>query len=210
MICNICGKDFDEKELNLKKTEDGMEYYTCNHCENEGVVIESNEEYHICMECGHPHTKDEFTGICKFCEQKEKFETVDLTDVEIQLLDTNPSILYVEKFGKDAAQHIVNWKESEEKKKTDIRHKRDRYIDTTFVVGIILGYILLEINISKYINQKSLFVALLIPTILVIITAPVFKKIDRKPRQKPLPIWLTLVIMAILTDIYYIITKLFA
>lgn len=210
MICNICGKDFDEKELNLKKTEDGMEYYTCNHCENEGVVIYDTKEYYICMECGHPHTKDEFTGICKFCEQKDSFTKVNLTEVEEQLLDTNPSILYVEKLGEEAAKHIVGWKESAEKKKTDMRHKRDRYIDTTFVVGIILGYILLEINIRNHINQKGLFLLLLIPTILVIITAPVFKKIDRMPDKKPLPIWLTLVIMAIFTDIFYIITKLFA
>lgn len=210
MNCNVCGKEVDEKEMILHKTEDGTEYYTCNHCENEGVVVNETVEYYICKECGYPHTKDEFNGICKFCEQTDCFEKTELTEVEAGLLDTDPQRVYTEKLGKEVAEHIAKWTESAEKKAVDIRHKRDMQIDGTFVVGIILGYILLEMNIRNYLMEKYLFLTLLIPTILIIITAPIFKKIDRKPRKKPLPIWIILVIMALLTDIYYIITKLFA
>lgn len=210
MNCNVCGKEFNNKEMNLHRAEDGTEYYLCNHCENEGITISEATEYVICKECGYPHKKDEFKGICKFCEQAEEFENISLTSVEEELLDANPAKLYAEKIGEEAAEKIVKWKESDEKEKVAVRHKRDRQIDTAFVVGIILGYILLELDIRKYIADKYMFLLLLIPTILIIITAPLFKKADRKPRKKPLPIWSIYVIMALLTDAYLIITKIFA
>ncbi len=210
MNCNICGKEFDKSRMIVHTTESGIEYCLCKQCENRGVEIVETEEYYICKVCGYPHKKDEFSRICKFCESVKSLEKIELTQIETELLDSDPQKLYEEKFGKEFADNIVKWKESEKKEATDIRHKRDRQIDTTFVIGIILGYILLEMTISKYITEKYLFITLLVPTILIIITAPVFKKIDRRTRKRPLPIWIILVIMAILTDIYYIITKIFA
>ena len=210
MNCNICGTEYDKSKLILHHTDDGTEYYVCEQCEKNGVEIVETEEYYICKVCGYPHKKDEFTRRCKFCESVRTLERTDLTQVETELLDSDPIKLYTEKFGKEFADNIASWKDSSKKEATDIRHKRDRQIDTTFVIGIILGYVLLEMNINKYIMQKNLFIALLIPIILIIITAPIFKKIDRKSRKKPLPIWIILVIMAILTDVYYIITKLFS
>lgn len=208
--CNVCGKEFEENELNLQKADDGTEYYICGQCENEGVEIKETVEYHICKQCGYPHQKDEFTDICKFCEQTKDFEKVELTAVEEELLDEDPKKLYKEKLGEASAKRIAEWIESPQRKEVGIRHKRDRLIDTASVVGIILGYILLELAIRNYSTDKNTFLALIIPTILVIITSPVFKKIDRKPRKKPLPIWSVYVIMALLTNIYVLIAKFFA
>lgn len=210
MNCNICGKEFDKGKMIIQRTDNGTEYYICEQCEKNGVEIVDTEEYYICRVCGYPHKKDEFSRRCKFCERVRCLEKTELTELEAALLDSEPLKLYEEKFGKEFADNIANWKESSKKEATDIRHKRDRQIDTTFVAGIVIGYILLEMNIRNYITEKYLFLTLLIPTILIIITAPIFKKIDRRRRKKFLPIWIILVIMALLTAIYYIITKLFA
>ena len=40
MNCNVCGKEFEEKDLILKTTDDGAEYYICNECETNGVVLD--------------------------------------------------------------------------------------------------------------------------------------------------------------------------
>ncbi len=210
MNCNICGKEFDKSNMILCHTEDGTAYHICQQCETQGVEIVKTEEYYICRICGYPHQKDEFTRICKFCGYANCLEKTELTQLEAELLGSEPEALYAEKFGQEFADNIAKWKTSTRKKQTDIRHKRDRQIDTVFIAGIIIGYILLEMNIRNYLTQKYMFLTLLIPTILIIITAPIFKKIDRKPRKKPLPVWITLVILALLTTIYYIITKLFA
>lgn len=208
-ICNVCGTEFNDTELNVQIAEDGTEYYICNQCETEGVKISETKEYYICKQCGYPHLKDEFNGICKFCEQSENVEKVELTAVEEELLDSNPQKLYKEKLGDASAKKIAEWIESPARKEIGIRHKRDRIIDTASVVGIILGYILLELAIRNYASNKNSFLALIIPTILVIIASPVFKMIDRKPRKKPLPLWGIYVIFALLTDIYVIIAKFF-
>lgn len=207
-ICNVCGKEFEENYLVLQQAEDGTEYYICKAC-NEGVEVSETVEYHICKQCGYPHQKDEFNGICKFCEKTDDFEKLELTEVEEELLDSDPQKFYKEKLGEDAARKITDWIESPERKEIGIRHKRDRLIDTASVIGIILGYILLELSIRNYSYNKNSFLALIIPTILVIIASPIFKKIDRMPRKKALPIWIIYVIMAVLVDIYVIIAKFF-
>ena len=205
-ICNVCGKEFEENYLIAQHTEDGTEYYICKDC-NEGVEVNETTEYHICKQCGYPHTKDEFNGICKFCEQTSEFEKMEITEVEEELLDSDPQKFYKEKLGEDAAKKIADWIESPERREIGIRHKRDRLIDTASVVGIIVGYILLELSIRNYSYNKNSFLALIIPTILVITASPIFKKIDKMPRKKSLPIWLIYVIMAILVDIYIIIAN---
>ena len=167
-------------------------------------------EYYICKQCGYPHPKDEFNGICKFCEQSGDFKKTELTEVEEELLYNNPLKLYKEKLGEGDAKKIAEWIESPKRKEAGIRHKRDRMIDTAAVVGILLGYILLELDIRKYMANKMMFITLLIPTVLILLAAPLFKKIDKKPRKVSLPIWSIYVAMAILTDIYVVITKLFA
>lgn len=205
--CNVCGKEFEENELTIQKTEDGTEYYICSHCKNEGVEIKETSEYYICRKCGYPHQQDEFTGVCKFCEQKKDFEKIELTEVEEELLDTNPQKLYKEKLGEESAKKIAEWIESPARKEVGIRHKRDRIIDTASAVGIILAYILLEVGIRNYSENKNTFLALLIPIIAVLVASPVFKKADRK---KQLPLWSIYVILAGLVDIYIVIAKLFA
>lgn len=209
-ICNVCGKEFEVNELTVQRTEDGTEYCICSQCENEGVEVSETTEYHICKQCGYPHQKDEFSGICKFCEQTKEFERVDLTQVEEEMLDSDPQKLYKEKLGDASAKKIAEWIESPQRKEVGVRHRRDRLIDTASVVGIILGYILLELSIRNYSSNKNTFLALIIPTVLVIVAAPIFKKIDRKPRKKPLPIWSIYIIMAVLIDIYVVIAKVFA
>lgn len=207
-ICNVCGKEFEENELIRNTTDDGTEYFICEKC-NDGIEVSDTTEYYICKKCGYPQTKDEFKGVCEFCEQTENFEKLELTEVEEELLDSDPQQFYKEKLGEDSAKKIAEWIESPERKDVGIRHKRDRLIDTASVIGIIVGYILLELSIRKFSNGKNSFLALTIPTILVIITGPLFKKIDRMPRKKHLPIWSIYVIMAILVDIYIIIAKYF-
>ncbi len=209
-ICNVCGKEFEENEVSMQQAEDGTEYYICNICNNEGVEISDTQEYYICRQCGYPHQKDEYNGICKFCENKKDFERLELTQVETELLDSNPQKFYKEKLGEEHAKKISDWIESPHRREIGIRHKRDRFIDTAWVIGIIIGYILLELTMTTHSGDKRVFIPLLIVTVLVIATAPIFKKIDRLPNEKPLPLWLVYVFMAILVDIFAIIVKFFA
>lgn len=204
--CNVCGKELEENNLHVQKTDDGTEYYICSHCKNEGVEINEASDYYICKQCGYPHQNDEFTGVCKFCEQRKDFKKIKLTEVEEELLDTNPQKLYKEKLGEESAKKIAKWIESPERKEVGIRHRRDRIIDTASAVGIILAYILLEVGIRNYSENKITFLALMIPTISVLAASPLFKKADRK---KQLPLWSIYVILALLVDVYIIIAKIF-
>ena len=210
MNCNICGKEFDKRELIMKKTEDGTEYGICKNCEENGIEILDTCQYYICKQCGYPHKADEFKGICKFCSQKIDFEKLELTAVEEELLNTEPQKLYCDKLGEETAEKIAEWAESPQRKEVGIRHKRDMLIDTAMLIGLLLTYFLLEFNRGNYVNNKWLCVGLMIPAVLVLITAPLFKKFDRKPRKKPLPIWIIYVIMALLVDLYILIIKLFS
>lgn len=210
MNCNVCGKEFEEKELILHTAEDGTEYFVCNQCENEGVTVTETVEYHICKQCGYPHQKDEFKGICKFCEQTKSFEKVELTEVEEEMLNNNPQKFYKEKLGEDAAAKISQWIESPQRKEVGIRHKRDRIIDTASLVGILVGYILLETTMNNPDNNKITFLVLMVLTVLTLVVSPIFKKIDRKPRKKPLPLWLIYVIIALIVDAYVLVLKFLA
>lgn len=207
-ICNSCGKEFDENALMHTHTaENGTEYLICDKCETNGVEITAKKPYYICKNCGFPHDEEDFNGICKFCSHKDCFEKIELTEPEEKLLDEAPDKLYKEKLGEDASKKIAEWIESPERDAVGERHRRDRKIDGFFVLGIILSYILLDFDIRGFVNDKFMFIALLIPTVLVLITAPVFKEIDKKPRKNPLPIWLILVFMAVFVDLYWIVLK---
>lgn len=209
-ICNSCGKEFDENVLmHTHTSENGTEYFICDDCETNGVEITVKNPYYICKNCGFPHDEEDFNGLCKFCGHKDCFEKIELTEPEERLLDENPNKLYTEKLGEDVANKIIAWKESPERDAVGERHKRDRKIDGFFVLGIILSYILLDFDIRAFVDNKFMFVALLVPTVLVLISAPIFKEIDKKPRKKPLPIWLILVAMAVFVDVYWIILKFF-
>lgn len=210
MNCNVCGKEFEEKDMILHTAEDGTEYYVCNGCENEGVTVTETVEYHICKQCGYPHQKDEFKGICKFCEQTKDFEKVELTAVEEEMLDENPQKLYKEKLGEDAASKIAQWIESPQRTEVGIRHKRDRIIDTASLIGILVGYVLLETTMKNYGSNKLVLLVLLALTVLALVASPAFKIIDRKPRKKPLPLWLTYVIIALIVDAYVLVVKFLA
>lgn len=205
--CNVCGKEFDEKDLILQNSDDGTEYYVCTECETKGVQVTETVEYHICSQCGYPHQKDEFKGICKFCEQTKSFAKIELTEVEEQMLDVNPQKLYKEKLGDEAAAKIAQWIESPQRKEVGIRHRRDRIIDTSSLIGILVGYILLETTMNNYTSNKVIFLILLAVTVMAIIASPLFKLIDRKPRKKPLPLWLSYVIIALIIDLYVLIAK---
>lgn len=210
MNCNVCGKEFEEKDLILKTTDDGAEYYICNDCETNGVVLDQTVEYYICKKCGYPHRKDEFKNVCKFCEQTGDFEKLELTAVEEDLLNDNPQKFYKEKLGDDIAANIAQWIESPEREEVGIRHKRDRIIDTSSLVGILLGYFLLETSMGSYAGNKVILLVLLTLTVLTIIASPVFKIIDRKPRNKPLPLWLIYIVFALIVDAYIVVLKFFA
>lgn len=207
MNCNICGKEFDKRDLITKKTEIGTEYCICRQCDENGVNITETTDYYICKQCGYPHQKDQLKKTCIFCGSHNNFEKVELTAVEEEMLDTEPQKLYKEKLGEDVAQNIANWIESPQRAEVGIRHKRDRLIDTATLVGMLITYFLIGHNKNNFAGQKSVTIALIIPTILVLITGPLFKKADKKPRKKPLPIWSIYVIMAILIAIYILIAK---
>lgn len=208
MNCNICGKEFDKRDLITKKTETGAEYCICRQCDEQGVSITETTDYYICKRCGYPHQRDELKKMCMFCgKNNNNFEKIELTAIEEEMLDTEPQKLYREKLGEEAAQKIAEWIESPQREEVGIRHKRDRLIDTATLVGMLLTYFLIGYNRNNFAGQKSLTIALIIPTILVLITGPLFKKIDKKPRKKPLPIWSVYVTMAILLAIYILLIK---
>lgn len=203
-ICNVCGKEFDEKDLVTRTADDGTEYFICTTCDTEGVEVTETLEFHICKKCGYPHEKKEFKGMCKFCEQTEDFATLNLTQVEADLLYEEPETILKNTLGEDAALKIAKWKESPESEKVDIRHKRDRIIDTSSLLGIIAGYFMLELSMRTYMNNKPLLYMLLSLTVLMLVASPVIKSIDRQPRNKPLPIWLSFAVLAVIGVIYTI------
>lgn len=203
--CNVCGKEFDEKELLTRTSEDGTEYFICSHCDTNGVKVTETVEFHICKQCGYPHEKKEFKGVCKFCEQTEDFATLNLTEVEADLLYEDPETLLTNTLGKDAASKIAKWKDSPESEKVETRHRRDRIIDTSFLIGIIASYFMLEFSMKNYINNKPVLYMLLSLTVLMLVTSPVIKSFDRKPRNKPLPLWLSFGILAVIAVIYILV-----
>ena len=206
-ICNVCGKEFEENEIVKNVAEDGTEYYICKQC-SEGIELKDTTEYYICKQCGYPHPKKEFKGICNFCEQTSDFQKLDLTAVEEELLDNEPKKFYKEKLGEAQAKKIAEWIESPQRKEVGIRHKRDRLIDTASLVGIILAYILLEFTMSAYNPANKLkFFTLLMITIMTLFVSPSFKKADRRPCKKTLPIWSIYLIMAVLVDIFVLVLR---
>lgn len=209
-VCNSCGREFDESVKMYSHTaENGTSYLLCEECETNGVEVAANNVYYICKNCGFPNEEKEFHGKCGFCGLSGTSEKTELTEVEEQLLDENPDKLYREKFGDETAKKIAEWIESPERKKAGIRHKRDRHADTAFVFGIIAAYFLLDLDIRVYIHNKLMFMSLLIPSALVLISAPVFKALDRQPRKRPLPIWGIYAAMAVFIGIYFLIIRLF-
>ncbi len=206
-ICNVCGKELSENEAIRNLADDGTEYCICKQC-NDGVEVKDTREYYICKQCGYPHPKKDFKGICDFCEQTKDFEMLELTAVEEELLDNEPQKFYKEKLGDEQAKKIADWIESPHRKEVGIRHRRDRLIDTASLVGIILAYILLEFTMNAYNpNNKLKFITLLVITVMTLVASPAFKKADRKPRKKPLPLWSIYVIMAVLVDIFVLVLK---
>ena len=205
--CNVCGNEFEENELIKNTTEDGTEYYVCKKC-NDGVELKDTKEYYICKQCGYPQPKKGFKGICDFCEQTKDFKMLELTTVEEELLYNEPQKFYREKLGEEQAKKIAEWIESPKRKEAGIRHRRDRLIDTASVVGIILAYILLEFTMKAYsADNKLKFFTLLVITIMTLVASPAFKKSDRKPRKKPLPLWGIYVIFALLVDLFVLVLK---
>ncbi len=210
MNCNICGKEFDKRELIQKTSESGAEYCICKSCEENGIEIKETREYFVCRQCGYPHQSDEIKRACKFCGHLKDFEKIELTAVEEEMLDTEPQKLYSEKIGEDATKRIADWIESPQRQEVGIRHKRDRLIDTATLVGLILTYFLLEYNRSNFWGQKNICLTLMVIAFLVLITSPLFKKIDKSKIKKRLPIWSIYAIMAFFTAIYVLVIKLFS
>lgn len=204
-ICNVCGKELSENEIIRNKADDGTEYCICKEC-NDGVEVDGTTTFYICKQCGYPHTKKGYKGVCDFCEQSSSFETLELTEVEADMLYDEPQKFYKEKLGEDAAKKIADWIESPKRKEVGIRHKRDRIIDTAFVIGIILAYILVEFTMNTYNPANKIkFTILLAITIITLLASPVYKKIDKKPRKKPLPLWGIYVILAVLTGVFALV-----
>ena len=202
--CNVCGKEFEEKDLITRTADDGTEYLICSNCDTEGVKVTDTIEFHVCKQCGYPHEKKEFKGICKFCEQTEDFATLNLTQVEADLLYEDPEALLKNTLGEDAALKIAKWKESPESEKVEIRHNRDRVIDTSTLFGIISAYFMLEFSMRTYMNNKPVLYMLLALTVLMLVASPVIKSLDRQPRNKPLPLWLSSAALVIIAVIYVI------
>lgn len=209
-ICNLCGCGLNNgDEFFTHKTDDGKEYYLCKECEENGVEIHEKKKFYICGVCGFPHCEEQYAGICNFCENNSDFEELYLTSVEEELLDNNPRKLYEQKFGEEKAKKIAEWTQCPEHGENDLRLKRDRHIDTVFFAGIVISYILLELSIRLFVSDWVKFFALLVPTILVLISSPVFKFFDKKEKSKNVSIWILPVIIAILVDIYTLIAKFF-
>lgn len=207
-VCNLCGRNLSDNDTFFShKTEDEKEYYLCQNCEENGVEILDKKKFYICGTCGFPHSEEQYSGVCEFCENKLDFKELYLTSVEEELLDKNPNKLYEQKLGKEKAKQIADWIESPKRKETGVRHKRDRQIDTVFFVGIVISYILLELNIRSFVTDWVKFSILLIPIILILISAPVFKFLDRKKNNKRISIWTLPIIIAILVDIYVILSQ---
>jgi len=206
-ICNVCGKEIPGNEVIKNIADDGTEYCICKEC-NEGVEVTETTVFYICKQCGYPHEKKNFKGICDFCEQTKDFEMMELTEVEADMLYDEPQKFYKEKLGDEAAKKIADWIESPMRKEVGIRHKRDRLIDTATLVGIIIAYILLEFTIGAYHTAGKLkFATLLVITVMTLAASPMFKKADKKPRNKPLPIWSIYLILAVLVDIFVLVLK---
>lgn len=204
IICNSCGREFDENtQMYTHTTENGTEYTVCAECENDGIEVVETTTYYVCSTCGFICEKDVFDGVCEFCGAKDSFGEMELTLAEEHDLDENKLKVYEEKFGKDFADKILEWKNSEASKNVDYAHKRDMRIDTIFVVGIIITYFMADSAIRNYFADKLKFAALMIPTILTLIVSPLFKKYDKKATRK-LPLWLILASMAAFLDIYWL------
>ncbi len=210
MNCNLCGKEFDKRDLIMKKADNGTEYGICKNCEENGTELIHTRAYYICAKCGYPHRRDELKRMCKFCGQSRDFEKLELTSVEEELLDTEPEKLYEEKLDREVWEKISDWRESSGYDEVKIRHKRDRLIDTASLVGLLLTFFLLEYNRGKFSGQKWLCLGLMVPAVLILISSPVFKKIDKKPRKKYFPIWSIYAVMAFLVAVYILIIKLFS
>lgn len=204
-ICNSCGREFDENTQSYTHTaENGTEYTVCEECENDGIEVVETTTYCVCSTCGFICEKGVFDGVCEFCGANDSFAEMELTQAEEHDFDANSLQVYEEKFGKDFADKISEWKNSEAKKKVDASHKRDMRIDTIFVLGIILAYFMGDYAIRNFFADKLKFVALMVPTILALIISPIFKKCDKK-RVRKLPLWLILAAMAVFLDIYWLI-----
>lgn len=205
-ICNLCGKEFDENEKMYPHTaENGVEYYLCESCEKDGVEVCETAVYYICKNCGYAHTEKEYSGVCKFCGHTQSAEKVGLTKAEEELLNSEPEKIYEEKLGVQAAEKIAAWSDSKERKEVAKMQKRDRNIDTVFVVAIIIGYFMLDFAIRGFLGSKPVFMALLAMTVLEIISPPVFKVIDKKHGKNSLPIWSIFVAMAVFSAAYVLI-----
>ena len=205
IICNSCGREFDEgAQMYTHTAENGTEYTVCEECEKDGIEVVETTTYCVCSNCGFICEKEIFDGICDFCGKKEGFKEIELTQAEEHDFDTDTLKIYEEKLGKDFADKVSAWKDSEAKKKVDALHKRDMHIDTIFVIGIVLAYFMGDSAIRNFFADKVKFVSLMIPTILTLIVAPVFKKIDKKSARK-LPLWLILAAMAVFLDIYWMV-----
>lgn len=205
IICNSCGREFDEgAQMYTHTSENGTEYIVCAECENDGIEVVETTTYCVCSNCGFICEKEVFDGICEFCGEKDNFGEIELTQAEEHDFDTDKLKIYEEKLGRDFADKVEAWKDSEAKKKVDAAHKRDMRIDTIFVIGIVLAYFMGDSAIRNFFADKVKFVSLMIPTILTLIAAPVFKKHDKKSKRK-LPLWLILAAMAVFLDIYWLV-----
>lgn len=207
-VCNVCGKEYEsENDVTKRCSHEGVEYYICDSCDKNGIELTQTTNYILCKKCGYPHKTKEYKGLCSFCGGTD-CAVVYLTAVEEELLQSEPEMIYSEKLGKDIAEDIVSWQNSEEKKAVMLRHRKDRITDTFFVVGIIIGYILLEYSIRGFLNDKFAFVKLLVPTVGVIVASPIFKVIDHSRRERPLPLWALPVVMALIVDLYLVLLTL--
>ncbi len=206
-ICNVCGKEFEDDKKVVVTTEESKEVEICQECNNAQQEQMEKRDFVICKYCGYVVEKKQFKGICGFCNHKDNFENITLTASEEVQLNEEPEKLYAEKLGKEGAEAIANWKNGKESKENEVRLKRDRYIDGMFVLGIILAYFMIDYDINNYLNRKGMFIGLLIPSLLVLGSAPIFRKIDEIFKQKKLPIWLILIMMAIFIDVFVLIIK---
>ena len=120
IICNSCGREFDEgAQMYTHKTESGTEYTVCEECEKDGIEIVETTTYCVCSTCGFICEKEVFEGSCEFCGANEGFGEIELTQAEEHDFDTDKLKIYEEKLGRDFADKISAWKDSEAKKKVD-------------------------------------------------------------------------------------------